>query len=103
MNDQTPDSPVTLLHARSSAETAVITALLRSEGIPFYVDGRLLVDEFAISQGLLGLKSEISVRSHDLLRAQALLAEARESARDLERDVAEGNESDDGDEAAAPR
>ncbi len=83
MND--PDL-ATLMLAHTPAEATVVAALLRSANIPFYVDGRLLVDEFAMSQSLMGLKSRISVSQDDLPRAQALLDEARASGRELEQE-----------------
>ena len=80
-----PEDLVPFLHARTRAETTVVAALMRSAGIPFYVDGRQLMDEFAISQSLLGLKSTISVHRSDLARAQQVLDEARAAGRELER------------------
>ncbi|HTE04940.1 MAG TPA: DUF2007 domain-containing protein, partial [Planctomycetota bacterium] len=74
---------VPLMQAHSRAEAAVVLSLLQSAGIPSYLDGRLLMDEFALSQALLGLKSEISVHPSDIERAHLLLEEARETGRDL--------------------
>jgi len=64
--------------ARSRAEAQVVEALLQSAGIPVYVPGLLLQDDFAVSQramGLLGVKVEVP--RDDLERAKQVLAEAR--------------------------
>jgi hypothetical protein len=84
-----------LLTARTAAEAQVVLALLRREGIEAYMGGQALTDEFAASQRLLGLQgTEIAVRDEDLLRAQAVLAEAKRKAQ--------ASGSDDAGEASTP-
>jgi len=81
------NSRTTLMVARSRAEAQVVEALLQSAGIPVYVPGLLLQDDFAVSQramGLLGVKVEVP--KTDLERAKQILAEAREKARSEEPD-----------------
>lgn len=72
----------TPLPTRSSAEAQVVAALLRAHGIPVYIAGQLLQDEFGVFQRLVGrLGTVLEVPTTDLLRAQALLAEARAEGR----------------------
>ena len=80
-----PEDLVPLMHAHSRAEAAVVASLLQAAHIPVYVDGLQLMDDFAMSQAVLGLKSDICVHPSDLQRAELLLDEARESGRELKR------------------
>jgi hypothetical protein len=76
MSDEAPTS--VLLRARTAIEAQVVLALLRGEGLAAFVNGSALMDEFAVSQRLMGLQGvEISVLREDLPRAQQLLEEAR--------------------------
>jgi len=73
-----------LLRARTAIEAQVVLALLRGEGLTAFVNGSALMDEFAVSQRLMGLQGvEISVRREDLPRAQQLLDEARQVGQRL--------------------
>jgi hypothetical protein len=83
MNERSPAVP--LLRARTQAESQIVLALLRAEGIVAYVGGQALTDEFAASQRLLGLQgTRIDVAAGDLPRARELLAEARRCGRLLD-------------------
>jgi hypothetical protein len=77
-DDESPSPPELLLRARSPAEAQVVAALLRAAGIPFYIEGRLLQDEFALSQALMGLtRARVEVPADRLQEARALLEQAR--------------------------
>ena len=70
--------PMTLMHASSRAEAQVVVALLRANGIPTYVDGQSLQDEFALSQRLMGLNGlDIQVPKSMLEQARRTIEEAR--------------------------
>ena len=74
--------PTTPVPTRSSAEAQVVAALLRAHGIPVYIAGQLLQDEFGVVQRALGTAGTVlEVPTADLLRAQALLAAARAEGR----------------------
>jgi hypothetical protein len=82
VTDPAPTS--VLLRARTGVEAQVVLALLRGEGLTAFVNGSALMDEFAVSQRLMGLQGvEISVRSEDLPRARQLLEEARRIGQQL--------------------
>lgn len=74
--------PVSLIHAKTPAEAQVVAALLRAAGIPVYVGGRLLADEFAVTQAAMGLAQvAVQVPADRLAEAKALLEQARRDGR----------------------
>ena len=88
---------VTLVQARTGTEARVILALLEEAGIPAYIPGSMLTDEFAMSQKMLsGGAVEVQVPSSARERAQAILDQARESASfmDAETEDAEAEENE---------
>ena len=76
----------------------MIVSALKSQGIPAYVDGTLLQDEFYISQRTSGLKSvEIQVHADREAEARKIIAAMRESGKLLEggdRDEKDGEKED---------
>jgi hypothetical protein len=79
---------IEVLHtAKNAFEAQVIAGVLREAGIPCYVAGQSLQDEFALSQILAGVLSiEIQVPADRLDEAMRVLTEADESAKLLDRD-----------------
>lgn len=78
-----PDIAV-LETARTPLAAELIVAVLRAEGIPAYVEGALLQDEFAVSQRILGLGGvRIQVPRERLEDARKALAAAREAGTRL--------------------
>ena len=75
------DSEIAILEkAHTPMEATVITAVLRAAGIPAYVNGTLLQDEFAVIQRLLNLGAvEVQVPRDRLEEARAILEAAREA------------------------
>jgi hypothetical protein len=70
---------VLLEKARTPDEAQVIAGVLKGEGIPVFVGGTSLTDEFAVSRRMLNLLSvEVMVRRHELEAARTALAEARQ-------------------------
>jgi hypothetical protein len=81
-HDPEHPEPVLLLHARTPAEAQVVSALLRAAGVPVYVAGRRLQDEFAVSQAAMGLAQvDVQVPEDRLDEARALLERARREGR----------------------
>jgi hypothetical protein len=79
--------------ARSPAVASVIVQALRFEGIPAYVDGCLLQDEFALSQRALGLNCvDIQVPRTCLQEAKEILKRMKEAGKLLDQ---EGERADD--------
>ena len=77
----------TLITAKSPFEAEVIAGVLHEAGIPAYVAGKSLQDEFALSQVLANLQSvAIQVPADRIEEARKVLAEADESSKILERD-----------------
>jgi hypothetical protein len=67
----------------------MLLEMLQDRGIPAYVNGRLLQDEWAISQILLGrVGVSIQVPRKHLEAAKKILAEAREAGREMETEEA---------------
>ncbi len=76
---------VTFHTARSPLDAELIASVLREAGIPTYVEGSQLSDEFAISQRLMGLNSvRIQVPRERLRDAEAAVAEAHEGSGDVD-------------------
>ena len=70
--------------ARTPLAAELIVAILRAEGIPAYVDGSLLQDEFAVSQRVMGLGGvKIQVPRERLEEARKALEAAREAGTKL--------------------
>ena len=74
--------------ARTAFEASVIAGVLEDAGIPSYVAGNALTDEWAASQRLMGAQGvEIQVRESDRDAALRALATAKASGEMLEGDV----------------
>ncbi len=81
MTSMTTPRAMSPLPTRSAPEALVVTALLRAHGIPVYIAGQLLQDEFGVSQRILcGAGATLEVPTSHLLEARALLAKARADA-----------------------
>ena len=82
------DSDLVVLDTFSNGAIAQLVAdLLREAGIPVYVGGSQLQDEWAISQKLMGLLStEVQVPRDRLEEARGILASVRNSAESPEAD-----------------
>ncbi|MHC4943253.1 MAG: hypothetical protein ACYTG7_09575 [Planctomycetota bacterium] len=79
--------------ARSPAVASVIVQALKFEGIPAYVGGCLLQDEFAISQMVLGLNCvDIQVPRSCLKEAKKILKTMKDAGKLLDE---EGEKADD--------
>ncbi|MEZ5963256.1 MAG: hypothetical protein R3F56_05350 [Planctomycetota bacterium] len=71
--------------AATPLEAELIAGIVREAGIPAFVTGSMLADEFALSQRLMHLGSiTIQVPRHRLRDAAAAIEEARAGAIDLE-------------------
>lgn len=80
------DEWVVLTTAGSAAEARVIEAVLGAAGIPALVEGDTLMDEWAMSQRLMGrIGSEVKVPSSQLEAAREALEVARASGVGLAR------------------
>lgn len=82
MTDPRPSDGFTVFQtARTPLEAELVASILRDAGIPAFVEGSMLADEFAVSQRLMNLNSIAvrvpTARVHD---AQAALAAARAAA-----------------------
>ena len=78
----------------SPAIAQLVADLLREAGIPVYVGGSLLQDEWAISQKLMGLlDTEVQVPRDRLEEAREIIASVRNSGEG----VGEDDEEDGGD------
>lgn len=76
---------VELETAPSPIIAGMIVQALRSAGIPAFVKGSLLQDEFAISQKVLGLNEvTIQVQKHRLEEAKKVREMMREAGKTLE-------------------
>jgi hypothetical protein len=83
---QEPDI-VVLMTAKNTFEAQVVAGILREAGIPVYVAGQSLQDEFAMSQALLNLsRVRIQVPKERLEEARRAVAEADSAAHLLDRD-----------------
>lgn len=76
-SDRDPEILGEAMTADSIAEAQVVTALLRAAGIPLYVDGRLLQDEFALSQAISGAGRKIMVPASRVAEAREVIQRAR--------------------------
>ena len=76
---------VDLETAPSPIIAGMIVQALRSAGIPAFVNGSLLQDEFAITQKVLGLNEvKIQVRKDQLEEAKEVRAMMREAGETLD-------------------
>ncbi len=83
--------------ARTPFEARVIVAVLEDAGIPAYVAGGALTDEFALSQQLLNVQGVcVQVRRPDLAAATAALAAAKRTGAALDEDGGDGGDSGEG-------
>ena len=97
MSDSEPLDLVELHVARTPFEAQVIGGVLRSAGVPCYVGGTQLNDEFAASQRLANLQTcDITVLRSDLDRAKEALAEAKRAGELLEQMESDGEGDSDG-------
>lgn len=92
---------VDLVTAGGAGEARVIQAVLRAAGIPAIVEGEALMDEWAVSQRMMGqIGSVVRVPASAVEAARAVLDEAREAgafdsdALDSGAPVEEGSEDD---------
>ncbi|MFT7463470.1 MAG: hypothetical protein ACI9EF_001814 [Pseudohongiellaceae bacterium] len=78
---------VEFMTAKTPIEAQIIAGVLADAGIPTYVPGGQLTDEFAVSQQVLGLLSVIiRVRGSDVERARQAIAAARELGSEITED-----------------
>jgi len=83
----TQDEDLIVLRTPATAfEARVVVGVLGSAGIPSYGATGLLADEFAMSQALMNVGTEIRVRAADRDRAEAALAAAKAAGELLEQD-----------------
>ena len=76
---------VPLEHASTPFEATVIAGVLTSAGIPAYIDGSLLTDEFVSAQRLMNLRgTTVTVPATQLDAARQALKAAREAGKNLE-------------------
>jgi len=84
-SDKDPEALDEVMRADSAEEAQVVAALLRANGIPLYMDGRLLQDEFALSQAVTGgVGRKIMVPESRLEDARAVIAAARKEGESME-------------------
>jgi hypothetical protein len=84
-SDKDPEALDEVMTADSAGEAQVVAALLRAAGVPLYMDGRLLQDEFAISQAVTGgVGRQIMVPASRLEEARAVIAQARKDGESME-------------------
>ncbi|MEM7164403.1 MAG: DUF2007 domain-containing protein [Planctomycetota bacterium] len=84
------DELVVLTTASNSAEARVIQAILQGVGIPAIVEGEALMDEWAVSQRMLGrVGAEVKVPASAVERAHAVLEEAQARGLDFQQEAGE--------------
>jgi len=83
-SDRMAEITFTVVHrARNGAEAQIIRALLRGAGISARLSGEYLMDDFALSQRMMGLAGvAVEVPTSDLQRSRELIQEAREVGRE---------------------
>ncbi len=75
---------VVLMTAGSSDEARVIQAVLRAAGIPAVIEGDSLMDEWAVSQKIMGrIGSEVKVPASAVAEAERVLEEAHAAGIEL--------------------
>ncbi len=85
------ESLVVVTTASDDNEAQLIAAILRGNGITAIVEGSSLMDEWAVSQRIMGqIGVQVKVPSGSLEKAQEVLAKAKESGEEMSRE--EGSE-----------
>ena len=97
--DSRPE-PVVFHTAANPVEGRIVAGILQEAGIPTYVQGELLSDEFAVSRRLMNLQGvTLHVPSDRLAEAQRVLAEAKEAGKLLAGDDVDVADDDDAPQA----
>ena len=78
-----PDDLIVFARPSSAFEAQVVAGVLESAGVPTYGPTGLLADEFAMSQALMNVGTEIRIRSADRGRAEEALAAAKQAGAEL--------------------
>lgn len=92
MHDETM---VTVSTCHGPEEARVVAAVLEANGIPTFIDGQSLQDEFAMSQRLMNLSIiEVQVPASRQEEAQGLLAAAKRVGEAWSEEEGEGSEGD---------
>lgn len=83
------DPEIVVVHrAKTPAIAAMIAEALKGAGVPAYVEGAALNDEFAVSQRAMGLTGvEVLVHRDRLEEARKILAAMRASGDHLAEDL----------------
>ena len=86
MSDPDAVETAVVKKARNALEAELLASILESEGIPAFVDGRYLQDEFAMPKKILGFDYfvKVRVRKEHLEEARRILELARESGKAME-------------------
>ena len=96
------DELVAFVTARSPAEALIVRGVLRDAGIPAWVEGSMLQDEFSVSQSLMHLqRCRIQIRHVDVGRAEAAMSASRDAAALLDQALEQGFEDFGGSTQAA--
>ena len=97
-----PDADDDVLMVANSPEQAqVILALLHGEGIDATTDGEALLDEFGVTQRMMGqIGVTIRVAPEDKPRALRLVEQARQAALEAAEEDARESETDAPDDGA---
>ena len=92
------DAKLVPMERVSSPQIAALVAqILKDAGVPAYVAGSLLQDEWAMSQKAMGLLGvEVQVPAEYLDEAREILKEAREAGKLLSEDSEPGSEPSEG-------
>lgn len=86
-NDPAHPDLVEFCVAKTPFEAQVIAGVLQEAGIPTYVSGSLLTDEFALSQQLMGLQNAtVQVPKDRLQDAETAIAEAKAAGKKMTED-----------------
>lgn len=81
------DEDLIVLRTPATAfEARVVVGVLGSAGIPTYGATGLLADEFAMSQALMNVGTEIRIRAVDRDQAEEALAAAKDAGELLDQD-----------------
>ncbi len=79
----------------SIMEARIIAGVLKEEGIPCYVSGQNLQDEFAISQMVMGQASvDIEIPASSREAAEAALERAKEAGKMLDEQAEPGTDDE---------
>lgn len=81
--------------ASTPDQAKLYVAMLQAEGIPAYVDGATLADEFAMSRAMLNLSSvRVMVPTASLAKAKEILEPAEIDLDELTRQALEAADDD---------